>query len=252
MKRVIAALGLTIASTSFGAAADLSDRFYTKAAAAPVYNWAGFYIGGQLGGLWSTTGLSRVGPDPGGAINYSVNNASVAAGGFAGVQGQFGQFVLGLEGGYATGFSGTTFATPSTNIFDPGGTGTATVKGGRDVRTIGARAGYAINNWLPYLSGGYASGRFGFDAISTGGVGPESASARLDGYYVGVGLDYAIVPNWIVGGEYRHYEFESKTVTASPSPFLFDPETVNIGGRGDTFMGRLSYKFNSVSPAVAK
>jgi outer membrane immunogenic protein len=250
MKKILIAAAVSVISVTAVQAADLAARpAYTKALApSPAYDWTGFYLGGEVGGQWSTTDLARVGPTPG-TLAYSIKNDSVAAGGFAGVQGQFGQFVLGVEGGYITGFNSTTIATPSTNIFAPGGTGTATVKGARDVWTGGARLGYAFNTWLPYVTGGYANGRFGFDAITTGGTFPENASARLDGYYIGAGLDYALAPNWIIGGEYRHYQFQSKTVAAI-SPLA--GETVNIGGKGDTFVGRLSYKFNWSAPLVAR
>ncbi|HET7125431.1 MAG TPA: porin family protein, partial [Bradyrhizobium sp.] len=42
-----------IVSAGAAGAADLPARTYTKApiAAAPVYNWTGFYVGGNLG--WS-------------------------------------------------------------------------------------------------------------------------------------------------------------------------------------------------------
>lgn len=39
MKRIAAAFGLTIASTSFGAAADLSERIYTKTPASTGLNY---------------------------------------------------------------------------------------------------------------------------------------------------------------------------------------------------------------------
>ena len=46
------ATGLGIASAS---AADLAPWPYTKAPVLvePVYNWAGLYVGGQLGGSWT-------------------------------------------------------------------------------------------------------------------------------------------------------------------------------------------------------
>src|SRR4051812_4424177 len=57
----LVALGATVPAL----AADLGARPYTKApayAAAPIYNWTGFYIGGHLGGAFagdrSFTGLS--------------------------------------------------------------------------------------------------------------------------------------------------------------------------------------------------
>ena len=242
MKKLAAIAGILAAVGFVGAAsaADMPTKAPARVVTPMAYDWSGFYIGGEVGGEWDQTNLSRVAPAPPGTLAYSVSHNSVAVGGFAGVQKQFGQFVLGVEGGYVTGFGNTTFATPSTNIFGPGGTGTGTVKGARDLWSLGGRGGYAINNWLPYVTGGYANGKFGFSAATTGAPTDEFASTNLGGYYIGGGLDYGITQNWIIGAEYRHYGFTSKTV-AGVSPLA--GETVNIGGKADTFMGRLSYKF---------
>jgi outer membrane immunogenic protein len=51
MKRIVGAVMVTAALTAPGLAADLGARSHTKAApaVAPVSNWSGFYIGGNLG-----------------------------------------------------------------------------------------------------------------------------------------------------------------------------------------------------------
>src|SRR5438270_14010648 len=48
----LVALGATVPAL----AADLGGRPYTKATvyAAPIYNWTGFYIGGHIGGAFSS------------------------------------------------------------------------------------------------------------------------------------------------------------------------------------------------------
>ena len=32
---------------------------------------------------------------------------------------------------------------------------------------------------------------------------------RFDGWYLGAGLDWVVAPNWILGLEYRHYDFDA-------------------------------------------
>jgi outer membrane immunogenic protein len=50
MKRMVGAAMVTAALTAPGLAADLGARSYTKApVVAPVSNWSGFYVGGNLG-----------------------------------------------------------------------------------------------------------------------------------------------------------------------------------------------------------
>jgi outer membrane immunogenic protein len=251
-KTVIAAIVLgTTAASAF--AADMGGRApYTKAPIAQVYDWSGFYVGGDVGGQWSNIGISS--PDPLATLGYNARHDSFAAGGHAGYQHQWGQFVLGIEGAYTAAFGQPDrLATPAIRIFFPGGTGTASAKL-RDIWSVGGRVGWAPNNWLVYATGGYASGSFAFDAAS-GTTTPlvEHASARPDGFYIGGGVEYAVAQNWIVGLEYRHYEFNAKAVTGVISgsfgtavePVKFEPKT-------DVVMGRLSYRFNWATPVVAK
>ena len=53
--KLIATLAFTAAlGTGAASAADLAARPYTKAPYIdPVYNWAGFYVGGHVGGAWT-------------------------------------------------------------------------------------------------------------------------------------------------------------------------------------------------------
>jgi outer membrane immunogenic protein len=212
----------------------------------PVFDWSGFYIGGELGWQGSRIGLSS--PSPFATLTYGPTHDSFAGGGFIGAQRQFGQFVLGIEGDYlaATG-SGSLGATPSLSIFAPGGTGTAQARL-RDLWSIGARAGMAMGMWMPYVTGGYANGAFEFDAQDVPPTipGSEQAKSNNGGGYAGVGVDYAVTRNWIVGAEYRHYFFDSKTATGTATfpGFGGFTEPVSISPRTDTVMVRASYKFD--------
>lgn len=234
-----------IAALNFLSAASAADMpLKAPAAVTAPYNWSGFYIGGDAGWQGSTIGLSSpisFGPGP---LTYSPRHSSVAYGGFAGYQRQFGQFVLGIEGGYtaATG-SVSLGSTPSISIFFPGGTGTGSAKL-KDIWNIGGRIGYAMGstgNWLPYLTGGYASGRFGFYATSGGNT--QTASAAAGGGYIGGGLEFAAWRNVIAGSdlilgiEYRHYDFGTKDATAS------DLEVIRFQPKTDTVVARASFKF---------
>jgi outer membrane immunogenic protein len=164
-----------------------------------------------------------------------------------GVQKQFGQFVLGIEGGYlaATG-NASLGATPSLSIFAPEGAGTAQAKL-KDIWNIGARVGLPMGQWMPYVTGGYANGAFQFTAQNippTIDIASEAANSNNGGGYIGGGVDYAVTKNWIVGAEYRHYFFSSQTVTGvvtGSEPFT---EPVTIAPQTDTVLARVSYKFD--------
>jgi outer membrane immunogenic protein len=163
MKKLVLA---TIAAGTLLSAPALAADMAVKArppVLSPAFNWSGFYIGGDLGWQGSRMDLS----DPiGGTLTYSPTHNGFAGGGFAGIQQQFGQFVLGVEGGYLAGTGRDNFSTPaSVNIFIPGGTGAAEVRL-RDIWSIGARAGLPMGMWMPYVTGGYGNGQFEFSAVS--------------------------------------------------------------------------------------
>lgn len=206
-----------------------------------VFDWSGFYIGGDLGWQGSKIGLSD--PD-GDALTYGPKHDSFALGAHIGAQRQMDQLVLGVEGAYITGFGHSTFNTASVEIFIPGGTGTASVKE-KDIWSVGGRAGWAMGNWMPYITGGYANGSSEYVQL-TGGA--DSARARTGGAYIGGGVEWALMNNWIFGVEYRHYDFSRKTVVTTGTV-----EPVNVDPKTDTVVARLSYKFDwGKAPVVAK
>jgi opacity protein-like surface antigen len=239
MKRLILA---TIAAGTFLSAPAFAADMAVKArppALAPAYDWSGFYIGGDLGWQGSRIGLSS----PTGPVSFAPNHDGFAGGGFVGIQKEFNQVVVGIEGSYLAATGRESFTTPSIGpIFVPGGTATAQAKL-KDLWSVGARVGLPWGQWMPYVTGGYGSGSFQLNVQNIGaGAVTEAATSRNDGGYVGGGVDYAFTKNWIIGAEYRHYFFDTRTVTAVRSVGGSDP--VAFSTRTDTALARLSYKFN--------
>lgn len=120
MKRIVGAVMVTAALTAPGLAADLAARSYTKAPmVAPVSNWSGFYVGGNLGYGWGdeNTDFSFL-PGP---ASFDLNNGSVGArstgvigGAQAGYNWQIGSLVTGLEADIqGTGIKGSASAAPT-------------------------------------------------------------------------------------------------------------------------------------------
>ena len=217
-------------------AADMPVKEALPVPAAPATgpDWSGLYFGGDLG--WQGSGIGLSSPAGGASLTYAPQHDSFALGAFVGAQRQFGQFVVGVEGGYMAGFGDASLgATPSISIFYPGGTGTAQASL-KNIWSIGGRVGWAAGQWMPYLTGGYANGSFEFDAQDS--FQTERASASLNGGYIGAGVDWALARNWTVGAEYRHYAFSATTVTSTQSNLVtFAPST-------DTVMARVSYIFD--------
>ena len=51
--RIVTAIAATLATGATAYAADIPRPVYKAPVAAPVYNWSGFYLGGQAGGAFS-------------------------------------------------------------------------------------------------------------------------------------------------------------------------------------------------------
>jgi opacity protein-like surface antigen len=157
-------------------------------------SWNGAYVGLESG--WDYERLTTPGT--------SENRNAVTYGIFLGYQHQFGPLVLGVE------------ADLIGNQADQPGTTTC----GKDncsqhisdMFTIGPRIGWAAGRWMPYVTGGFASGSVDFRKDNaTTGVAVEIADKRLDGWYAGGGLDWKLSRHAVVGIEYRHVDLGSGT-----------------------------------------
>jgi len=248
---------LTTAALGVGAAsaADLGARPYTKAPlfADPVFNWAGFYVGGNVGGAWTTeqwvnsANTTLFGDLSPGQGFRQHGSAGVFGGGQMGYNWQASNFVFGLEGTIAG--------------LDNHGTLFNTVFGlGRDdqfswrtnwMATVTGRAGYAVNNNLFYVKGGYAGVNNRLSVVDT--VPPATGSGAQtqwhNGWTVGAGWEYGITQNWIVGLEYDYAAFENKSYQLSgpaAGVYTFNAQPRDI----QSAVVRLSYKFGV--PLVAR
>jgi len=245
------AVGSVIAASSAlgGASAALADGYAPKGRV--VYerpsDWSGVYFGVASGYQWNSTDVTIVPAGP----SVSMDHSSYMVGGFLGIQHQFGSIVLGVEGDLGMAFKNNTGTSDC-----PGG---GICGGGLDdLLTIGGRAGWAAGHWMPYIAGGYASGRFTHEVfVNTVVAGlpvvtlNNTMSTRNQGWYIGGGVDWKVSPGWIAGIEYRHYEFDDNVGPA------FTPAGVLVNNRSldataDTLMARVSWKFGREIAAPLK
>jgi outer membrane immunogenic protein len=244
-KFLIAAAGL-VALAAPALAADMAPapRAYTKAPppVVEVWNWTGFYIGANVGGVWAHTSVTDVNGFAAGAIPgtvTSLNRSGFLGGGQVGYNWQAGAFVFGLEGdGGWMGFGGQTLLT---------GTASNTMVGLRSVGygDITGRIGFAFDRALLYVKGGYAVMD---NAATFSTLAPFTASlpSSNSGYTVGAGVEYKITQNWSAKVEYMHFDFgHTLNYSLTPPTFLF-----NQNLRVDSVKVGINYLFGG--PVVAR
>ncbi len=218
---------------------------YTPAAPAPpaVYNWTGFYLGGNVGaGLLhdsatqTTTATLVTLP---GSIN--VSPVGLVGGAQAGVDYQFSSVVVGVQASWSSSnINGNTVV----NATAPVGDQERLTAAPSWFASATGRVGYAANTLLFYVKGGGAWMHIEHvqDILILGGaVGTSQAiSDNRAGFTAGVGLEYALTQNLSALFEYDFYDFGTRTenfstLTGTPLSIRSDLHTLTVG---------LNYRFN--------
>jgi outer membrane immunogenic protein len=222
-------------------AADLAARpVYTKAAPmmAVIYDWSGFYIGGNGG--WGQERDNRTDPFGVALGRHDANGGT--AGGQIGYRWQTGPAVFGLEaqGNWAdfTGSNASLIA-PAVSVhskMDAFGLFTGQI-------------GYAWNNVLLYAKGGAAVTDTKYDAILAGVVTASSGDNTRWGAVVGAGLEYGFAPNWSAAVEYDHI-FQDGHSSTFTTPAGVVVGTFRDSGDTDLVTARINYRWGG--PVIAK
>jgi len=211
LRRFVGGLALAASSLAvicFAQAADLPVRpapapVAPVAYAPPVYNWSGFYIGGNIGGGFADSRWS----DAFTGGHDWFDSDGVIGGGQIGANVQFNWLVLGLEGDFDwTGLKGSGIDSLG-NAISTKTDWTSTATG---------RIGAAFDRLLVYGKGGVA---FAHDRSSLADVFGGSASDSLTrtGWTMGAGLEYALDRNWSARLEYDYLGFGAEALNL-PTP----------------------------------
>ena len=248
-----------------------------------VYNWTGFYVGGNIGYGWgenTNPGISAVDPNnqtnigpflspagiaPGflsGNLYPNLNPSGVFGGGQVGYDKQFGKWVVGVVADIqAADFkAGGSVVTPAVitccNV-------TESLSAKIDwFGTVRGKAGIAANDWLFYGTGGLAYGdtrsNTGF-FCTPGGVGCDfttigysgNRSEVRAGWAAGAGVSRAF-GNWNVGVEYLHIDLGRSSVTAFSTTGSFTTTTIAASQRFIEDTVRLTVNYKWGGPIVAR
>jgi len=238
-------LALAISSPSF--AADMPVKAPAPAPAPIVYNWDGLYVGGEAGWRgntddWTTNCVQLGGPFTcGSALNAlvfpgapdSTASNKFSTSGFRGGVYAGGMFqvksapswVLGAEFEYGfarqnatvAGLLGCSTAACTGGVLTPfnlSGDST-TVKMGNDL-SIRLRTGYLVlPTVLAYLTGGFAGQNVSGTMSCNGATSPacsfgtlsSTTKAFLTGWTAGGGLEWQVLPHWLLRAEYRYSDY---------------------------------------------
>ncbi|WOH53966.1 outer membrane protein [Bradyrhizobium sp. sBnM-33] len=283
--KAIAASALAVmAATSVASAADMAPR-YTKAPPplVEVWNWTGFYIGGNAGYSWgrghsdvsyfnTLTGLPIV-PPAGSILGAGYNMDGAIAGGQIGYNWQANNWVFSLEADAqwsdekgrgvlscaATGVGGPCL--PGLTFLPPGVTGTSLAV---DTHlewfgTLRGRVGVlATPRVLFYGTGGLAYGSFKTTGTMAGvtpaGVAVASVSSNDDirfGWTVGAGVEGKITSNWSAKLEYLYMDFDSfraGSFTLAPASAI----RADVDTRFHDHVLRVGLNYTFGGPVIAK
>jgi len=181
-----------------------------------IYNWTGFYLGVSGGGIWGTGNVSGVRINPTGGI-FGLTG---------GYNWQAGAMVFGLEGDFSWVSARGTASTGVCVNCDLRASWLGTIRG---------RLGYAVDRFMPYITGGVA-----FSEIRTnGGAFFPGVSRSHAGWTLGAGVEFAFAQNWTGKLEYLYADLGRHNCgLLCPGPLPNDIRlTTNI------FRGGVNYKF---------
>jgi outer membrane immunogenic protein len=262
MKKLLGPLVIASAITAPAFAADLpvAAPVYKAPPPLPAFTWTGWYIGGNAGYGWGASTNPNIATDPfdslgfagvvtpaGGNVFPGLSPSGFIGGGQIGYNWQVSpSWVVGL----VTDFQGADIKASGTNSFS--GITQSLSERLDFLGTARARAGWAVNNWLLYGSGGLAYGNVHSainynDPVLTGAMVSGSNSETRVGWAAGAGIDYAMTPSWIIGVDYLHYDLGHTNVTGvTVSPGTIIPSaslTASQNVAGDVVRGMINYKF---------
>jgi len=216
----------------------------------PVYNWTGFYVGGNIGAGWS--GLSDTNTnfsDTLGSTFSAATNAQFLGGGQVGVNYMFANgIVIGAEAMFDWLSNSQNAIVTAT---DPTGTVGANIgtSNARWLTTVSGRLGYAWDHVLLYAKGGGAWVATNTPAISVAGT-PASftsiSNTTSSGYTAGFGVEWAFSGNWSVRAEYAYIGLPSQNFSVAPATPTFGGDVITFSNRNISMVtGAVNYKFGA-------
>ena len=195
-------------------------------AVVPVYNWTGFYIGGNVGAAWTQGNVSD-------SLGNSWSNSQQAVftgGGQVGANYQVNWAVFGVEADFDWLANNHNSSNAVVTAIGPLQFST----NDRWITTLAARFGVAADNWLFYAKGG--GGWVGVNNptitnVNTGGSISVSNSNSQTGWLAGGGVEWGFAPNWTARLEYDFLGLNSSSTTVPVTSPVIPGDVVTVNNR---------------------
>jgi len=229
----------------FGTPALAADMAAAPVVPPAVYNWTGFYLGGQGGGGLLSNTITNVT----GGTNFPagmVHNTEYGSGGLGGIYAGYNyqisnKFVVGIDGDYT--WSGLRTSASSTS---PTGFIVNDSDKAKWIATVTGRVGFAVNNWLLYVKGGWADAGFkGTETNIAAAFGNAVAafgtnSTNRDGWIIGGGLEYGFFSHWSAKAEIDYLNLSAS----------YNTTLINTGAGGGSPAGSVSVFIRNASSNI--
>jgi outer membrane immunogenic protein len=200
MKKLAALLAFSTV-LAFGATAQAAEMVEPT-----IYDWTGFYVGGNIG--YGFEGRDRVGAQPtepgvkGDKDLGELKIQGIFGGGQIGADWQTGSFVFGAIADVEGADIHDDFTTKTSSLSD-------NVHGSDDIDVWGTfrgRAGWAFDRWLVYGTGGLAWADVDYNLRITPGAKDDEIGKHdvRFGWTAGGGVAWAFDDSWSVGAEYLY------------------------------------------------
>jgi outer membrane immunogenic protein len=251
----LALTAAAVLAASPALAADMAVKA-PRAPAVQVYDWSGFYIGGNIGyGIGRNRGTDTL-LFPDGTVFASEiitqAPAGFIGGGQMGANWQTGRWVLGVEGDWQSADEKNSICvqTCSANI----GVLNYSVALSQRIdwlSTLRGRLGYADGGFLWYVTGGGAWGDVTSSDVGSNGPlnFPAGFSHLLGGWSLGAGVETALAGNWTAKLEYLYVDLGSTTDSFVASNFN-NVEIVNTSVRDNIVRLGLNYRWGGTRDPV--
>jgi outer membrane immunogenic protein len=198
-KFLLSGVALAVIVATPALAADMATRgpVYKAPAAAPLFNWTGFYVGAHGGYGWGdASGFDTTGWFGGGQLGVNYQFAP--------------NWVWGVEAD----LSGSSIDdSVAGQAFKTDMLGTARL-----------RLGYTVDRVMFYGTGGLAWAR------SKATLAPITDKSTNVGWALGAGIEYAFAPNWTAKIEYIHADYGNDDYALAPTQRIdLTTDTVKVG-----------------------